>query len=1826
MTRVTRTEYDALSRPVTTTLNYQMDQPVNTLPDVNVQSTRQYDAQGNVTWRRDALGRWTQTQYDALNRPVTTTVNYEDGNPTTVAPGDQNWTDGHDTDIIHVTRYNADGSTAGAIDNYVTGQFAASAPITDRVTQYGYNTLGRLVTTTVNLDTNPADAGRTDVNRMSVTAYNGLTQPVGQRDALGRWTATGYDALGRATTTTQNCADGGGTPVNPTVAVCASFNPGIPDRNVPSGTRYDALGRAFESVDALGHVTHSAYDGLGQTVAITQNYVVGGAVNSDTNVGTATTYDALGRVSGETDATGAATSDGYNALGQTVAVTDAVGRVTRTGYDGTGAERWSATPDGRLTVYLTDGVGRTVTTIQNYVTGVVTASTPADQDLTTRTIYDLGGRRTQTVDAARHVTADGYDLLDQQTFVQQNVQAICMTGATDCNVTTQDQYDRAGHRVAITDPNGHMRHFAFDAADEQTAATDALGRATTRAYDQGGRVTVQHDPRGTADDLSYSYDGLNRLAGTTAQNLPAPIHAQYDALGQRTSLSDATGTTAFSYDAVGRTTAITAPGTGTIGYGYDANGQRTGLTYPDGLTLGYTYDRAGELQRVTQGGVPLAGYSYDPAGRLQQVTRASGAVTTYGYNGADRLLDQRTTVTGVNQSEFQASVDRLGQRTVVTETVGLNPTTQDMAIDAGGAASGPFAADNGYSGGAISTTTRAIDTSGVVNPAPPAVYQSERTGSNFTYSVRNLTANGTYAVRLHVAEIDYTAAGQRQFNVAINNTQVLTNFDIAATAGAANTALVEAFSATADGGGNLYVQFTGVTGAASVGGIEVIFTTASGPAPHLALAAPTSRRTPARLRGAVPRTGRATSPTAATASDAGRTAALLTAYNGLPLHFEPNVGQTDKRVAFLARGRGYGLFLTGGDATLVLLRPRAPLTATAPLGAARSVSATVARAAMEETAVRLRLIGAHAATLVGQERLPGAANYFTGTTSGGWHSGIATYAAVSATAVYPGVDLVYHGTQGALEYDYHLAPGTAPGVIRLGIDGVRGVDLDGQGTLTLRTALGDLTQAAPAAYQDIAGRRQPIAVRYALTGPTTVGFVVGAYDHTRPLVIDPVLGYSTYLGGNGAESGNAIAVDHQGDAYLVGQTASTNYITTTNAYSPSLVNGNGDVFVTKLNPSGSAVVYSTYLGGSNADTGSGVAVDARGRAYVTGYTTSLDFPTTAGAVQRTGRGGGNDAFATALSEDGGALVYSTYLSGSSDDRGNALALDSQGDAYIAGQTSSSDYLTTTGALQPASHGGGYDAFVTKLSPGGALVYSTYFGGTGGDVATGVAVDGGGNAYLTGATTSADFPTIHAFQAVDHGNNEAFAAKLNVAGSALVYSTYLGGGSDDLGTAIAVDSQGSAYVTGRNNSGDFPTTNAYQPTNHGSFDVFVDKLTPGGDALAYGTFLGGGGDDFGDAIAVGNSGKAVVTGQAAVNFPVTANAPQFVYADGGIDAFVAEVDTTLSGTASLLYSTYLGGNGQDYGYGAALDCAGNAYVTGRTSSTTFITTTGGLQPGAGGGGNDAFAAKIGATRVITYAYDGVQRLTDAVECPGSTYHYGYDLASNRTLETVNGVVQQQVTYDAANQVITATTPQGTSAYGYDAAGNLLSDGASAYSYDALDRLTALAGAGTTEGYGYNGDGVLVTQTVNGTPTRYTQDLAAGQSQVLQTATGTGTPTVTDYLYGDGAERLASLPSGGTARTWYMPDLQGSVRYTTDDGANASLTVNYDPYGTPEGATPPTFGYDGELQDAATGLQNLRARTYNPATGQFLTRDPLEQQTGQAYLYASGDPVNGSDPSR
>ncbi len=327
------------------------------------------------------------------------------------------WTDGHDTDIVRVTRYRPDVSVARTIDNYVGGAFMVSEPITDHVVQYGYDGEGRVITTTVNYD--PATLGsRTDTNRTTVTAYVPTTGRIeGTRDPLGTWTSEQYDVLGRATAAIENCRDATGVPA---VQGCAPFDPtNAPDRNVPvSNTRYDALGHAFETVDALGHVTHTVYDGLGRAVSTIDNYVAGGPTNADTNVTSQTAYDALGRTIVTTDAVGARTSYGYDALGQTVAVTDALGRVISAGYDGTGVQRWEATPNGRLTVVQIDGMGREIATISNYRTGVPGPATPPDQDLTSRTVYDAAGRRVQTVDPAGRVTAYGYDLMDHPTWIE----------------------------------------------------------------------------------------------------------------------------------------------------------------------------------------------------------------------------------------------------------------------------------------------------------------------------------------------------------------------------------------------------------------------------------------------------------------------------------------------------------------------------------------------------------------------------------------------------------------------------------------------------------------------------------------------------------------------------------------------------------------------------------------------------------------------------------------------------------------------------------------------------------------------------------------------------------------------------------------------------------------------------------------------------------------------------------------------------------------------------------------------------------------------------------------------------------------------------------------------------------------------------------------------------------------------------------------------------------------------------------------------------------------------------------------------------------------
>jgi hypothetical protein len=660
------------------------------------------------------------------------------------------------------------------------------------------------------------------------------------------------------------------------------------------------------------------------------------------------------------------------------------------------------------------------------------------------------------------------------------------------------------------------------------------------------------------------------------------------------------------------------------------------------------------------------------------------------------------------------------------------------------------------------------------------------------------------------------------------------------------------------------------------------------------------------------------------ATDVSRHAPPLGPYGQLPLSFEANQGQTDGQVQFLARGQGYTLFLTAGEAVFAF-RPRAahrqrhrglmPRTGAGqdPPDAARAV-------------VRMQLLGANPAPqVVGLEELPGKAHYFIGNDPHQWRTNVPTYARVQYANVYPGVDLVYYGNQGQLEYDLVVQPGADPSRIALDIEAslvsARGLParaplrVSENGELVVGTEGSEVVFRQPVVYQPATDSglqtRDIVEGKYVIRAGQQVTFDIASYDKTRPLVIDPTLVYSSYLGGSGEDFGTGITVDTSGHAYLTGATESADFPTTAGAFQTTKP-GFRTAIVTKLNATGSAVLYSTYLGGSEEVAGGrAIAVDAAGHAYVVGDTNSADFPTTPGAFQ-TAKGGArgvNDAFVTKLNPTGSALVYSTFL-GTSVTVGNAIAVDASGHAYVAGFTNSADFPTTPGAFSESGNG-----FITKLNTAGsALVYSTRLAGA--DVCSGLAVDAAGHAYVTGQTSAPDFPTTPgAFQTTLHSSGgNAFVAKLTPDGTALVYATYLGGSgtvvvgpggrqrtTGDAGLGIAIDAAGHAYVTGNTSSADFPiTSDAFQTTfgggPQGSGDAFVTKLNATGSALVYSSYLGGSDIDNGTGIGVDAAANAYATGYSfSSNFPTVSGAFQTMFG-GGVDAFVARIAVlTFAGT-------------------------------------------------------------------------------------------------------------------------------------------------------------------------------------------------------------------------------------------------------------------------------------------------------------------------------------------
>ncbi len=676
-------------------------------------------------------------------------------------------------------------------------------------------------------------------------------------------------------------------------------------------------------------------------------------------------------------------------------------------------------------------------------------------------------------------------------------------------------------------------------------------------------------------------------------------------------------------------------------------------------------------------------------------------------------------------------------------------------------------------------------------------------------------------------------------------------------------------------------------------------------------------------------------------------------YSQVPLRFEINHGQTKPSFDFLSRGADYALFLSPSEAVLSL--PGSHRKASRKMNNNGRLQEPVKG---NSTTLRMRVVGANpAARLSGLEPLPGKSNYFIGNNPRNWRTNIPAYGKVIDHDVYPGVDLVYYGNQGQIEFDFVIAPGADPRTITLDLKGAFKLKVDAQGNLVVQTGSREIHLQKPRIYQQVDLSRRTIAGKYVFRGRERIGFEVAEYDVNRPLIVDPTLGFSTYLGGSDLDVSLGTALDSSNNIYITGYTVSGNF-PTVNPFQP--VKGRSrDVFVSKLNAAGTALEYSTFIGGSAQDEGHGIAVDASGNAYVAGSTLSSDFPTTPGALRTTPGADANDAFILKLGPTGSTLVYSTYLAGSMPDEAGSIAVDSAGNAFVTGQTESSDLPTTPGAFQTSAPGN-TDAYVAKINDSGsALIYCTYLGGSFTDVGEGIAIDSAGNAYVTGSTQSTTFPTTTgAFRTTPAGGSDAFVAKLNTTGSALAYSTYLGGSSIDKARTIAVDASGNAYVTGFTTSTDFPTVGPIQGTLAGGSDAFVTKLKADGSGLVYSTFLGGSDADRGRGIAVDSSGNTYVSGfTSSVDFP-TAN-PFQPTLGGGRDAFVAKIDPAGS---VLVYSSYLGGaQAEDNFDGAfvAADSSGNAYVTGDTASTNFPVVNA-LQATCAScttGLTDAFVAKV-----------------------------------------------------------------------------------------------------------------------------------------------------------------------------------------------------------------------------------------------------------------------------
>lgn len=954
-------------------------------------------------------------------------------------------------------------------------------------------------------------------------------------------------------------------------------------------------------------------------------------------------------------------------------------------------------------------------------------------------------------------------------------------------------------------------------------------------------------------------------------------------------------------------------------------------------------------------------------------------------------------------------------------------------------------------------------------------------------------------------------------------------------------------------------------------------------------------------------------------SDIGPNRGATADFGQLPLRFEPNQGQTDSKVDFLARGAGYGLFLTPNHAVLSL------------------------RSNQNTSVVRMELAGGNpSAAVAGADQLPGKSNYLIGNNPAKWHRDIPQFARVRYQGVYPGVDLVYYGNQGQLEYDFEVAPGADPAQIALHFQGPEKTALDASGNLILASNGGEIQLKAPQVYQQSGAERLPVAAKFVVRQDGKIAFELGAYDRRRALVIDPVLTYSTYFGGSGAEAcpGNvrilvgaissppsgcpALGIDASSNIYLAGSTTSTDFpLTPQTGTTPppaafqGTIAGTANVFVTKLNAAGSAILFSTYLGGDGADSTVGVAADSAFNVVVAGNTTSTNFPTTsASAFQTAPTNANNHAFVSVLDPTGHSLVYSTYLSGNGEESARGLALDSRNKIYVIGATTSTNqpdathsFPATLGAIQVSSLGTS-QFFVSKVDPAligfPSLAYSTYFGGgnplNGVTLGGGIAVDANSKVYITGGTnflhtgsSATDFPILNAYEgcldspppltpptttpncSTSVTAPDAFVAKLDpsaAAGAQLLYSTYLGGTGNEVGYGVAVDTGLSVYVTGSTSSTDFvlPSgTTAFQGTNKGGIDAFLGKFgtpctgtscTTTAVPLTYFSYLGGTGTDVALGISVDSLQGARLAGYTnSGDFPVPNN-PIDGALRGPVDGFASRIDTTASSSISLgHYGTYLGGSGSDFATSITSDTQGNSYIAGETGSADFPTAS--PIQGAIKGGSDAFVTKLGA--ILNLAV--VETVSPNPIGVGNNVTFSYKITNNGDL--TSGIIFTDVLpANGATFVSAASSPGQTSC---PASSGIVTCTVGTLNGGAVATVT-----------------VILTPTVNGSLSDGGRVTVFGTPVVVTPAPPPAVATVNDFAISV-SPTILTEPAGTPA----------SFTVTVTPTGNVPNTVTLSASGAPSGGQT-TFPNGSSFTNLSSGAQsrqlvvNTTARVTTPAS--------------------------------